>query len=72
MTSQRLDLVHKAPLYAAAGVELYVVLDLPARRAVVHTGPGPEGYATVQDRGPADDVEVLGITVPLGELLRAR
>ena len=38
--SQRTDLVHKPAVCAAAGVEQYWVVDLPAREVVVHTRPG--------------------------------
>ncbi|MGI9016961.1 MAG: Uma2 family endonuclease [Euzebya sp.] len=42
-TTQRLDLGEKSQRYAAASVHTYVVLDLPNRRAVVHTGPSSVG-----------------------------
>lgn len=69
VSSQRLDLVHKAPRYAAAGIPLYVVFDLPARRAVVHTGPSPDGYRHVEQRGPDDQLVVLEMPIDLAELL---
>ncbi|MEH3075968.1 MAG: Uma2 family endonuclease [Quadrisphaera sp.] len=47
-TSQRLDLVHKPRVYAAAGVPVYWVVDLPAREVVVHTGRVEGGYASVE------------------------
>lgn len=47
-SSQRLDLVHKPRVYAAAGVPVYWVVDLPAREVVVHTGPVEGGYASVE------------------------
>lgn len=47
-SSQRLDLVHKPRVYAAAGVPVYWVVDLPAREVVVHAGPVEGGYASVE------------------------
>jgi Uma2 family endonuclease len=70
VTSQRIDLLHKAPRYASAGVTTYVVLDLPAHRAVVHTNPTADGYASLVALGPDDRLEVLGVPLDLGELLR--
>lgn len=69
-SSQRLDLVHKPIRYAAAGIPTYVVFDLPARQVVVHTDPSPEGYRTVQRRGPDQRLELLGIDLDLADLLR--
>lgn len=71
VSSQRLDLVHKAPRYAGAGVPLYVVLDLPRQQAVVHTDPGRDGYGTVRRVGPDAALEVLGVALDLRELLSA-
>lgn len=71
LSSQRLDLVHKAPRYAAAGVAAYLVLDLRARQVVVHTRPGPDGYPSVRRAGPDEEVWVLGIRLDLAELLGA-
>lgn len=69
VTSQRIDLVRKPGVYAAAGVEQYWVVDLPARAVVVHTEPGPQGYATVR-RAPLDaPLSVLGIDVDLAALV---
>ncbi len=69
-SSQRLDLVHKPIRYAAAGIPTYVVFDLPARQVVVPTDPSPEGYRTVQRRGPDQRLELLGIDLDLADLLR--
>lgn len=68
-TSQRYDLEHKAPRYAAAAVPLYVVLDLPGRRAVVHTDPTADGYTSVTDVGPGDEIAVLDVPLDLTRLL---
>ncbi len=69
VTSQRMDLVHKPALYAAADVQQYWVVDLPAREIIVHTGPGADGYATVR-RLPLDTpLSVLGVEVDLAALV---
>jgi Uma2 family endonuclease len=51
VSSQRRDLRTKPPIYARAGVPLYWVIDIDARRAVVHREPGPDGYANVEMLG---------------------
>lgn len=71
VSSQRLDLVHKAPRYAAAGVPLYVVLDLPAAQAVLHTDPTAAGYGTVRRVGRDAALSVLEVPLDLAELLSA-
>jgi len=48
VSSHRTDLVVKARIYAAAAVTEYWVLDVPAREVVVHSEPGPSGYALVR------------------------
>lgn len=69
VSSQKMDLVHKARAYAGAGVGQYWVVDLPSAEVVVHTSPGDRGYASVQ-RIPLDtDLTVLGITLNLAEVL---
>ncbi|CAN5802043.1 Uma2 family endonuclease [soil metagenome] len=67
-TTQRLDLGEKARRYAAAAVQTYVVLDLPTRRAVVHSGASPAGYGDVRTLGDADVLTVLGVDIRLAEL----
>lgn len=69
VTSQAVDLVHKPSRYAAAGVPLYVVLDVPAGRAVVHTDPTVDGYRSIRTAVPGDVVEVIDVTLDLVELL---
>ncbi len=67
-SSQRMDLVRKPAVYAAAGVEHYWVIDIPAGQVVVHTEPGAQGYATVR-RLPWDSpLTVLGVDVDLAAL----
>ncbi len=68
-TSQRYDLVHKAPRYATAGVPIYLVLDVAADQAMVHTEPTSDGYRVVRTLGPDDDLEVLGVAIDLARLL---
>ena len=68
-TTQRLDLVHKPDVYAAARVEQYWVLDLPRHEVVVHTDPGDAGYATVRRLPWTVPLEVLGVDVDLAALL---
>lgn len=71
VSSQRTDLV-KARVYAAATVTEYWVVDVPAREVVVHTRPGPTGYASVR-RQPWTAPLVVpvgdGIPVDLAALL---
>ena len=72
VSSHRTDLIVKARVYAAARVTEYWVVDVPSREVVVHTEPGPSGYALVR-RLPwtaALPVPVgTGITVDLAAVL---
>jgi Uma2 family endonuclease len=68
-SSQAMDLVHKPPRYAAAGVPLYIVLDVPAGHAVVHPAPTADGYRSVRTVPRTDGVDVLGVTLDLDDLL---
>jgi Uma2 family endonuclease len=43
-SSRRIDTALKPPLYAAAGVPEYWVVDVPARRVERYTEPGLDGY----------------------------
>jgi Uma2 family endonuclease len=45
------DLGPKARLYARHGVGRYWVLDAEARRALIHTEPGPDGFARIEEIG---------------------
>jgi Uma2 family endonuclease len=76
-TSQRKDLGIKARIYAAAGVPRYWVVDLAAERVVVHTDPLPgDGtaaaatYGTVRHLPLDTDLDVLGISLRLSDLLQ--
>jgi Uma2 family endonuclease len=77
-SSRRADLGVKARIYAAAAVPRYWVVDLADRVVVVHTDPVPgDGTASTATYGtvrrlPVDtDLEVLGLTVRLSDLLAA-
>ena len=67
-TSQRMDLVHKPPRYAAAGVPLYLVVDLPARSVIVHRDPAGSTYRDVATLSETDRLEVLGESLDIAEL----
>lgn len=61
VSSQRRDLVVKAPKYAAAGVPVYLVCDLDARRVIEHTDPTAGGYRSVREVGRLDP-RLAGVT----------
>ncbi|HSL85215.1 MAG TPA: Uma2 family endonuclease, partial [Thermoanaerobaculia bacterium] len=64
-TSQRYDR-GKAERYARAGVQTYWLLDLPARRLELFTGPNPEGrYSEHRLLESGDTVRVPGTEVEL-------
>jgi Uma2 family endonuclease len=48
VSSQRRDLRAKPPIYARAGVPVYWVIDLEGGRAIAHTEPDADGYASVE------------------------
>jgi Uma2 family endonuclease len=48
VSSQRRDLRTKPAIYARAGVPAYWVIDVDGGRAVAHTDPGADGYASVE------------------------
>jgi Uma2 family endonuclease len=48
-TSLRFDLTRKADLYARSGIPEYWVLDLAARRVVVHREPSQGRYTSIQE-----------------------
>ena len=68
-STHRTDLVHKPPIYAAAGVAQYWVVDLITREVVVHRDPRADGYGDVQRLPWTTPLEVLGIPVDLAALL---
>jgi Uma2 family endonuclease len=64
----RLDLDRKARIYAAAGVPVCWVIDLPGDVVHVHTDPTPESDATVAVRGADEELDVCGVGLSLGSL----
>jgi len=74
VSSLRQDLHTKPRLYARAGIEHYWVLDLDGRRAVAHSGPGPDGYrevTTVPAEGQLVATAIPLPPLPLAEVLAA-
>ena len=74
LSSLRRDLRQKPPIYARANIPHYWVIDLAGRRAVVHSQPGPNGYARIETRGPGGALAAphLGIaSIELADLLAA-
>ena len=69
--SVRLDLVHKARIYAAAGVPAYWVIDINDEVVHVHADPSGDGYATVTQHGPDEPLDAAGVTLTLRELTNA-
>ena len=72
VSSHRTNLLVKARIYAAAAVTEYWVIDVPAREVVVHTEPGPSGYALVRRlpwTAPLSVPVGAGISVDLATLL---
>lgn len=53
VTTKRTDL-RKAQVYAAAGVPVYWLVDVPGGAVLDHRGPGPDGYAEVRVLRGAD------------------
>jgi Uma2 family endonuclease len=73
ITLRMIDTKVKPPLYAAAGVPEYWVVDVPAKRVRMFREPGPEGYASETGIGPDGRIEPLAVDVEpldLAELFR--
>ena len=73
VTSLAYDRGVKAALYARHGVREYWVIEPIRRTAWVHTRPGPDGWASVDERGPMDVLTPLspalsGFHVVLGQI----
>jgi Uma2 family endonuclease len=71
VTSRAIDLGRKAAIYAAAGIPDYWVLDIDARRLIVHRDPADDRYATVDaltDDGVVTTAR-LPLTIAVAELL---
>ena len=74
LSSLRRDLQIKAPLYAAAGVQEYWVIDLAGQRIVVHRTPGADGYGVRDELGASDRLQATSVALPaldIAELLAA-
>lgn len=74
VSSLRRDLHVKAPLYAAAGVLEYWVVDVDGGRVVVHRDPRPDGYADQLELSADDRIAAGSLALPeldIAELLRA-
>lgn len=69
VTSQIRDLQHKPLIYARADVTEYWVIDLKARRTVVHRTPTDEGYADVSSYLFDVALEVLGVSIRIADLM---
>lgn len=59
----------KVPLYGRAGVVEVWVVDLAAERVEVSRRPGADGYAESHRAGRGDQLEVLGVSVGVDEIL---
>jgi Uma2 family endonuclease len=70
VSSHRRDLREKPSLYAAADVPDYWVVDVDGRRAVHHTDPGPDGYATVREVDVLTAGALPQQNLPLADVLR--
>lgn len=70
VSSQRRDLITKRPLYAGAAVDEYWVVDLDARRVVVHRDPADGDYRSVETVTDGE-LSALGVPVDVAALLSA-
>ncbi len=71
-SSRRVDLVRKPPIYAAAGVPLYWVVDVTARQVIVHSRPVTHptaGYDAVEVVSATGSLSVLGVTIAVPDFL---
>jgi Uma2 family endonuclease len=58
-TSLQYDRNTKGPLYSAAGIEDYWIVNIPARRIEVYRRPAPDGYLEVFSFGEGESVSPL-------------
>jgi Uma2 family endonuclease len=63
VSSLRTDLEIKPPLYAAAGVPEYWVVDVPGRRVERYTDPGTHGFGSQTTVAPPAVLSPLGLEV---------
>lgn len=62
----------KGPLYAAAGIREYWLVNLLDGRIEVYRDPGPAGYARVETLGPGDTLRPLtfpDLAIPVSDVL---
>jgi len=74
VSSLQRDLRVKPPLYAAAEVPEYWVIDVDGRRLVVHRSPGLDGYGEIVEVAADEQLAARSVALPaldVGELLRA-
>ena len=62
-TSLKIDSEIKPPLYAGAGIPDYWVVDVDARRVIVHRNPTTDGYTSVATHGPTGTLQPLHVDV---------
>mgnify|MGYP001613058278 CR=1 FL=1 len=71
-TSLAYDRQVKRPLYSAAGVPEYWIVDVNENVLERHTGPRPDGYMHTDRLRPGDTVTLVAlasITIPLSDLI---
>lgn len=68
-SSLRFDLFHKAPRYAAGGVQELWVVDVEREEIVVHRDPSPVGYRSIERVDRTTVLTVLGIEIDLAAVL---
>jgi Uma2 family endonuclease len=68
--SIKLDMEIKAPIYAAAAIPEYWVVDVAAERLHRFTEPGPHGYARVDIHTPGETVRPQNVDIAPLELAR--
>ena len=71
VSSQRRDLRTTPAIYARAGVPTYWVIDVEGGRAVAHTEPGPDGYASVEIVGELDAAHIGLAPIAVADILTA-
>lgn len=71
-TSLLLDRQVKLPIYAAAGIREYWIVDLEGGGIEVHLDPGPEGYGRLRRAARGDDITpgaLPGNTIAVDDIL---
>jgi Uma2 family endonuclease len=71
LSSLRIDLGFKAPLYASAGIPEYWVLDLDHDRLLVHRDPVKGAYAERFELQPGAEITAAALTLPPLSVARA-